>query len=61
MIGHCDGAGKFSKVDLVQDKHRWWADLLGSTELGYCAVKHVQMVEEIDGYQTEVSKWINGM
>ena len=61
MIGHCDSAGRFNKVDLRYGRHRTWTYLLGSTEFGYRAVKHIQMVEEVDGYPTEMGKWIGSM
>jgi len=61
MIGHCDDCeGRFDEADLRHGQHRTWTDLLGGAKLSNCAIKHIQVVEEIDGYPTEMGEWIDG-
>ena len=59
MIGHCDDPRGFNKTDLGHGEHQTRTDLLGGAKLGDCTVKHVQVVEEIDGYPTEMGKRTN--
>ena len=57
MIGHCD-ARPFRKRTRAEKKGK--TDLLRGTKFCHCAVEHVEMVEEVDGWNDRKSFAIHG-